>query len=241
MGLCASMLQRRAAKKRLPEPRRGTPRAQFVVRGDRRRPSNPEALVFRVQDSGRTQLRKPAGETETGRQPNERCWHQGTHALDRMLCAQMPRLPCAGATAVAAEPDGPVSMPKMTADDRLAPPGRCRTPATAAMTPMRPGRRGTPTAPPMTPPLTALPMTPPTTAMTPRRCGTPTAPPMTPGRPVWQRRILMGMRCELPRFSGLILYDEQGRRIGTPGRRSHRQGKKKTARTSPTATLRDLL
>jgi hypothetical protein len=48
---------------------------------------------------------------------------------------------------------------------------------------------------------------------------------MTPGRPVWQRRILMGMRCELPRFSGLILYDEQGRRIqiGTPGRRSHRQ------------------
>ncbi|XP_078429429.1 uncharacterized protein LOC144701496 [Wolffia australiana] len=28
--------------------------------------------------------------------------------------------------------------------------------------------------------------------------------------PVWQRRILMGERCELPRFSGLILYDEKG-------------------------------
>ncbi|GAB4849293.1 hypothetical protein Ancab_004093 [Ancistrocladus abbreviatus] len=28
---------------------------------------------------------------------------------------------------------------------------------------------------------------------------------------VWQRPILMGERCELPRFSGLILYDERGR------------------------------
>ncbi|KAF5183186.1 transmembrane protein [Thalictrum thalictroides] len=28
--------------------------------------------------------------------------------------------------------------------------------------------------------------------------------------PVWQRPILMGEKCELPRFSGLILYDEQG-------------------------------
>lgn len=36
--------------------------------------------------------------------------------------------------------------------------------------------------------------------------------PMTPRRtPVWQRRILMGSRCELPRFSGVILYDEHGR------------------------------
>jgi hypothetical protein len=36
--------------------------------------------------------------------------------------------------------------------------------------------------------------------------------PMTPRRtPVWQRRILMGTRCELPRFSGVILYDEHGR------------------------------
>ncbi|PKA59121.1 hypothetical protein AXF42_Ash001214 [Apostasia shenzhenica] len=29
--------------------------------------------------------------------------------------------------------------------------------------------------------------------------------------PVWQRRILMGERCRLPKFSGLILYDERGR------------------------------
>lgn len=28
---------------------------------------------------------------------------------------------------------------------------------------------------------------------------------------VWQRPILMGEKCELPRFSGLILYDERGR------------------------------
>ncbi|KAF8391150.1 hypothetical protein HHK36_023451 [Tetracentron sinense] len=31
--------------------------------------------------------------------------------------------------------------------------------------------------------------------------------------PVWQRPILMGEKCELPRFSGLILYDEQGRPV----------------------------
>ncbi|KAK1353926.1 hypothetical protein POM88_052291 [Heracleum sosnowskyi] len=29
--------------------------------------------------------------------------------------------------------------------------------------------------------------------------------------PVWQRPILMGEKCELPRFSGVILYDERGR------------------------------
>lgn len=40
--------------------------------------------------------------------------------------------------------------------------------------------------------------------------------------PVWQRPILMGEKCELPRFSGLILYDESGRPLeehslkGTP-------------------------
>uniref|UniRef100_A0ACD5WD41 Uncharacterized protein n=1 Tax=Avena sativa TaxID=4498 RepID=A0ACD5WD41_AVESA len=208
MGLCASMLQRRA-QKRYPEPRRRTPRPLFVVRGDHR-PTNPEALVFRVRDSGRTQ---PAGKAETRSLAEiERCWQQGPGALDRMLCTQMPRLPCVGgATAVGVEPDGPASVSK-TRTDRVAPPAPA-TPISAAMTPMRPGR-----------------------------CGTPAAP-MTPGRPVWQRRILMGMRCELPRFSGLILYDEQGRRLqmGTPGRRNHRQGKKKTARTSASPTLRDLL
>lgn len=29
--------------------------------------------------------------------------------------------------------------------------------------------------------------------------------------PVWQRPILRGEKCELPRFSGLILYDEKGK------------------------------
>lgn len=29
--------------------------------------------------------------------------------------------------------------------------------------------------------------------------------------PVWQRPILRGEKCELPSFSGLILYDERGR------------------------------
>ncbi|KAK4355343.1 hypothetical protein RND71_024314 [Anisodus tanguticus] len=28
--------------------------------------------------------------------------------------------------------------------------------------------------------------------------------------PVWQRPILMGEKCELPKFSGLILYDQRG-------------------------------
>ncbi|GJN19697.1 hypothetical protein PR202_gb06999 [Eleusine coracana subsp. coracana] len=75
--------------------------------------------------------------------------------------------------------------------------------------------------------------------------------PMTPRRtPVWQRRILMGTRCELPRFSGLILYDEHGRPLqsSTPNRANQyisrarkyeSKGKKNTART--TTTLRDLL
>ncbi|URD79050.1 hypothetical protein MUK42_20694 [Musa troglodytarum] len=31
--------------------------------------------------------------------------------------------------------------------------------------------------------------------------------------PLWQKRILMGERCELPKFSGLILYDELGRPV----------------------------
>jgi hypothetical protein len=32
----------------------------------------------------------------------------------------------------------------------------------------------------------------------------------TPVQPLWQKRVLMGERCEMPRFSGLILYDERG-------------------------------
>lgn len=34
---------------------------------------------------------------------------------------------------------------------------------------------------------------------------------MTYTPPLWQRRILMGERCEMLKFSGLILYDERGR------------------------------
>jgi len=34
------------------------------------------------------------------------------------------------------------------------------------------------------------------------------APSATP--PVWKKKIMMGERCQLPKFSGLILYDEQG-------------------------------
>ncbi|CAL5057778.1 unnamed protein product [Urochloa decumbens] len=75
--------------------------------------------------------------------------------------------------------------------------------------------------------------------------------PMTPRRtPLWQRRILMGTRCELPRFSGLILYDEHGQPLqsSSQNRAGHlisraskheSKGKKGTART--TTTLRDLL
>ncbi|XVF79114.1 hypothetical protein PTKIN_Ptkin14bG0193500 [Pterospermum kingtungense] len=61
--------------------------------------------------------------------------------------------------------------------------------------------------------------------------------------PVWQRPILMGEKCELPRFSGLILYDERGQLLdnsinGSSDQENHPQAK-------PTAvvktTLRELL
>ncbi|XP_054817105.1 uncharacterized protein LOC129316747 [Prosopis cineraria] len=60
---------------------------------------------------------------------------------------------------------------------------------------------------------------------------------------VWQRPILRGEKCELPRFSGLILYDEKGRLLRdsedeTRCNESLNQGKRVgTVRT----TLRDLL
>lgn len=193
MGLCASMLRRRA-KNRHPEPRRGTPTALFVVRGEGDR--RPEALVFRVQDSGRAQPQKPpAKAAATGR--HDRCWQQGTDAPDRMVsCAQAPRLGATRSTA-GVEPGALPSTRKTSTAGRGAPPGRYGTPAAVPTT----------TASPLIVP------------------GTPASTAMTPGRPVWQRRILMGMRCELPRFSGLLLYDEHGRpiHIATPGRRNHRQ------------------
>ncbi|KAA8526731.1 hypothetical protein F0562_009040 [Nyssa sinensis] len=56
--------------------------------------------------------------------------------------------------------------------------------------------------------------------------------------PVWQRPILMGEKCELPRFSGLILYDERGRLLHHFHKESTYQDKTATVVRK---TLRDLL
>ncbi|XP_058210288.1 uncharacterized protein LOC131322812 [Rhododendron vialii] len=58
--------------------------------------------------------------------------------------------------------------------------------------------------------------------------------------PVWQRPILMGEKCELPRFSGLILYDERGRPVHSSGigTTDHHQ---EITTTVKRTTLRDLL
>ncbi|ESQ48500.1 hypothetical protein EUTSA_v10021658mg [Eutrema salsugineum] len=54
--------------------------------------------------------------------------------------------------------------------------------------------------------------------------------------PVWQRPILMGEKCELPRFSGLILYDERGHPL------HHTQPQEEVKQSSLVrTTLRDLL
>ncbi|KAF3442339.1 hypothetical protein FNV43_RR16255 [Rhamnella rubrinervis] len=61
--------------------------------------------------------------------------------------------------------------------------------------------------------------------------------------PVWQRPILMGEKCELPRFSGLILYDERGQ----PLRDHHKENScniitnKEETVAAVRKTLRDLL
>jgi len=39
--------------------------------------------------------------------------------------------------------------------------------------------------------------------------------------PVWQRPILRGEKCELPSFSGLILYDEKGRLLRDSENETH--------------------
>ncbi|XVF04442.1 hypothetical protein REPUB_Repub05bG0083200 [Reevesia pubescens] len=62
--------------------------------------------------------------------------------------------------------------------------------------------------------------------------------------PVWQRPILMGEKCELPRFSGLILYDEKGQLLdrsieGSSDQENNLQ-EKPTAAVVRT-TLKDLL
>ncbi|GMI65566.1 hypothetical protein like AT3G14760 [Hibiscus trionum] len=61
--------------------------------------------------------------------------------------------------------------------------------------------------------------------------------------PVWQRPILMGEKCELPRFSGLILYDERGQLLDDSVERSSDQGDDHQGKSSAVVrtTLRDLL
>ncbi|XXG61680.1 hypothetical protein AAC387_Pa05g0227 [Persea americana] len=75
----------------------------------------------------------------------------------------------------------------------------------------------------------------------------------SPVSPLWQRRILMGERCELPKFSGLILYDERGHPLHHSNKASTTQViasqntslSKQKLQERPTAavttTLRDLL
>ncbi|KAL5207093.1 hypothetical protein ABZP36_031528 [Zizania latifolia] len=222
MGLCVSMLHR-VTRRPQPEPTRGTaPKPLFVVRSDRHRPPPWKAeapVVFQAQNFGQLHFQKPCRPADTTR-GHERFRYEVPGVLDRRRCTPPPkriRLPCQGRTNTPA-----VDEPVAAADERLltptmacrgAPPERSRTPTMATV-----GRS-----------------TPPEGSRTPAP-----AAPMTPMRPVWQRRILMGMRCELPRFSGLILYDEHGRAIrgSTPGR-SHTHWRKRTTKTS--TTLKDLL
>ncbi|TVU32277.1 hypothetical protein EJB05_24001 [Eragrostis curvula] len=60
----------------------------------------------------------------------------------------------------------------------------------------------------------------------------------TPSRPIWQRKVLMGVRCQLPRFSGMILYDESGRPVCSGVRDRARDQEKHAAAIS---VLRDML
>ncbi|CAM8946946.1 unnamed protein product [Rhodiola kirilowii] len=58
--------------------------------------------------------------------------------------------------------------------------------------------------------------------------------------PVWQRPILMGEKCEMPRFSGLILYDERGQPLHNEPSYVAEIKQEKTPAKGRT-TLRDLL
>ncbi|XP_073109392.1 uncharacterized protein [Elaeis guineensis] len=60
----------------------------------------------------------------------------------------------------------------------------------------------------------------------------------TMGLAVWQRRILMGERCQLPKFSGLILYDEHGRPVHNS---SNNDTPHQVKETPVVTTLKDLL
>ncbi|XP_027354009.1 uncharacterized protein LOC113864468 [Abrus precatorius] len=61
--------------------------------------------------------------------------------------------------------------------------------------------------------------------------------------PVWQRPILRGEKCELPRFSGLILYDEKGRLLRDSENETHCMDTSKQEKRNVTmrTTLKDLL
>ncbi|KAL7087465.1 hypothetical protein ACP275_13G069800 [Erythranthe tilingii] len=61
---------------------------------------------------------------------------------------------------------------------------------------------------------------------------------------VWQRPILMGGKCELPRFSGLILYDGKGTPLHQCDQRgmiTTTQDQQEKSHLVPRTTLRDLL
>ncbi|KAL2326851.1 hypothetical protein Fmac_020278 [Flemingia macrophylla] len=61
--------------------------------------------------------------------------------------------------------------------------------------------------------------------------------------PVWQRPILRGEKCELPRFSGLILYDEKGRLLRDSEDETHFMeiSQQEKGNVTVRTTLRDLL
>ncbi|XWS10186.1 hypothetical protein CRYUN_Cryun39dG0053800 [Craigia yunnanensis] len=61
--------------------------------------------------------------------------------------------------------------------------------------------------------------------------------------PVWQRPILMGEKCEFPRFSGLILYDERGQLLDHSIKGSYDQENNPQEKSTEAVrtTLRELL
>ncbi|ESW05294.1 hypothetical protein PHAVU_011G168000 [Phaseolus vulgaris] len=62
--------------------------------------------------------------------------------------------------------------------------------------------------------------------------------------PVWQRPILRGGKCELPSFSGLILYDEKGRLLRDSENETHHfmeTSQQEVGTVTVRTTLRDLL
>ncbi|XP_043807061.1 uncharacterized protein LOC110601333 isoform X2 [Manihot esculenta] len=59
--------------------------------------------------------------------------------------------------------------------------------------------------------------------------------------PVWQRPILMGEKCEFPRFSGLILYDERGRLLDHSLASSHEENIDQVSETTINRKNRQLL